>query len=78
MVEYKGALDVISKTFRPVSWNLILELNIFNTLQTSFSNPCTLKRGTCFARLKQFDEELDQNWRRTEISLFEYWIQFSD
>ena len=64
MVEYKGALDVISKTFRSVgTWHD--NLFLFNELQTSFlflvSNPSTLKGGTDIARLKQFDRELDGN-----------------
>ena len=55
---------------------------LFNALQTSFlslvSNLSTLNGGTFIARLKQFDRELDRNWRRIESSLFEDRIQFLD
>ena len=66
MMVYKGALDVISKTFRSVgTWHE--NLFFYNTLQTSFlflvSHPSTLKGDTDIACLKQFDRELDGNLR---------------
>ena len=87
MMVYKGALDVISKTFRSVGTSHE-NLFFFNTLQTSFlflvSNPSTLKGGTDIARLKQFDRELDGNSRsparlRTRSSfLMDFPLRLSD